>query len=217
VGLVRSADGGTLFLDEIGDLPLPSQAKLLRVLQERVVTPVGGPPQIRVDVTVVAATHHDLAARVEQGAFRQDLYARVAAFVLELPPLRDRRADLGLLVAALAPAWARFTCAAVRRMLAYAWPLNIRELASCLTVSAALARGDVVRLAHLPPALQRDDDTSPPEALSASDQLQHDDLVALLRKHAGNVSAIARDTGKARAQIHRWLRRFQLDPERYRG
>jgi sigma-54 dependent transcriptional regulator, acetoin dehydrogenase operon transcriptional activator AcoR len=219
LGLVRSADRGTLFLDEIGDLAPASQAALLRVLQERQVQPLGTTQAIAVDVKIVAATHHDLAARVEQGAFRRDLYARLAAFVLELPPLRDRRDDLGLLIATLAPVDVRFSCAAVRRMLAYDWPLNIRELASCLTVSAALARGDVIRLAHLPPSIRDGDDRDAvpsPDALSPEDQARRDDLVGMLRRHRGNVSSIARETGKARAQIHRWLRRYRLDPSTFR-
>ncbi|HEV7557224.1 MAG TPA: sigma 54-interacting transcriptional regulator [Kofleriaceae bacterium] len=217
LGVVRSADHGTLFLDEIGDLPAASQAALLRVLQERQVTPLGATQAVSIDVQVVAATHHDLAARVEDGLFRRDLYARLAAFSLQLPPLRDRRDDLGLLIGALSPAGVRFSCAAVRTLLAYDWPLNIRELASCLTVSTALARGDLVRVSHLPPNV-RDDVRDGPHLheLSTEDQAQRSDLVALLKEHAGNISAVARATGKARAQIHRWLRRFHLDPSTFR-
>jgi transcriptional regulator of acetoin/glycerol metabolism len=215
LGVVRSADRGTLFLDEIGDLPSASQAALLRVLQERQVTPLGATQAVSIDVQVVAATHHDLATRVEDGLFRRDLYARLSAFSLELPALRERRDDIGLLIGALSPADVRYSCAAVRALLDHDWPLNIRELASCLTVSAALARGDIVRVAHLPPTV-RDGDAPALRELSPDDQAQREQLVALLKEHAGNVSAIARATGKARAQIHRWLRRFRLDPSTFR-
>ena len=234
-GLVRSADRGTLFLDEIADLPLASQAALLRVLQEREVTPVGATQPIPVDLEVVAATHHDLAERVERGAFRRDLYARLAGFTVRLPPLRERREDLGLLLAALLPRVARgdepaprLSCAAARALLEHDWPLNVRELESCLRVAAALARGGPIRLEHLPEAVRApgggaapgrgagraDDAAGGP--LSPADQALRDELCALLGEHRGNVSAVARATGKARVQIRRWLRRYGLDPEQFR-
>ncbi|HTM19822.1 MAG TPA: sigma 54-interacting transcriptional regulator, partial [Kofleriaceae bacterium] len=144
VGLIRSADRGTLFLDEIGDLPEPSQATLLRTLQEREVVPVGDARPIKVDIRLCAATHRDLQAMVDQGRFRQDLYARLIGLVIDLPPLRRRREDLGILIRALLPRIAggeraRFTPAAARRLFAYEWPLNIRELERCLGVAVALA------------------------------------------------------------------------------
>ena len=220
-GLVRSADRGTLFLDEIADLPMASQAALLRVLQEREVTPVGGTQPVAVDLRVVAATHVELAERVERGAFRRDLYARLAAFTLRLPPLRERREDLGVLLASLLPRiagpGARLSCAAARMLLVHDWTLNTRELESCLTVAAALAGAGAIRLEHLPETV-RGVATVPPTApaLDDEDRVRRDELIALLQQHAGNVSAVARVTGKARAQIHRWLRRYQLDPDAFR-
>jgi transcriptional regulator of acetoin/glycerol metabolism len=161
-------------------------------------------------VRLVAATHHDLAERVERELFRRDLYARLAGFSVSLPPLRERREDLGLLVAALLPRDTRISCAAARLLISHGWPLNVRELESCLTVAAALARGGPIRIEHLPATVREQ------PALDEHDQTKREELVALLREHAGNVSAIARATGKARAQIHRWLRRFQLDPDAFR-
>jgi hypothetical protein len=153
-GIVRSADRGTLFLDEIADLPAAAQAALLRVLQEREVTPLGSAQAVPVDLQVIAASHQDLAAAVEHGEFRRDLYARLAAFTLALPPLRERRDDLGVLLAALvtrvAGVDARLSAAVARALAAYDWPLNIRELESALTVAAALARGGPIKLEHLP-------------------------------------------------------------------
>jgi DNA-binding NtrC family response regulator len=216
-GLVRSADRGTLFLDEIADLALPSQAALLRVLQEREVTPVGSAQPVAVDVRIVAATHHDLAQRVAQDRFRRDLYARLASYTVALPPLRQRREDLGLLLQALLVDHpdVRLSCAAVNALLEYDWPLNVRELASALTVATALARGGPIKLAHLP-APVRGGEPESTDRLAPEDAQLRDQLVALLTAHAGNVSAVARATGKARAQIHRWLRRFGLEPESYR-
>ena len=215
-GLVRSADGGTLFLDEVADLPLPSQAALLRVLQEREVVPVGATQPIPVDLQVVAASHHDLADRVQRDLFRRDLYARLAAFTIRMPPLRDRREDLGLLLAALLPPDARISPSAAHALADHDWPLNIRELASCLVVATALARGGPIKLEHLPETIGGGPELADAVVLAPEEQRKRDEIVALLREHRGNVSAISRATGKARAQIHRWLRRFQLDPDTYR-
>jgi transcriptional regulator of acetoin/glycerol metabolism len=189
---------------------------VLRVLQEREVVPVGGTQPIAVDIQVVAASHHDLAERVERDLFRRDLYARLAAFTLRMPALRDRREDLGLLLAALLPADVRITPAAAHALVDHDWPLNIRELASCLVVATALARGGPIRLEHLPEAIGGGPAIDVATALSPDEQRKRDELVGLLREHRGNVSAIARVTKKARAQVHRWLRRYDLDPESFR-
>lgn len=236
VGLVRSADGGTLFLDEIGDLPAPSQAALLRVLQECEVTPVGGTRPLSVDLRVVAATHQDLDALIDTGGFRQDLFARLAGFRLRLPSLAERREDLGLLIGLLfgkidgAADHPGFDCDAVRLMFDYDWPLNIRELEQTLTTAAVLSAGETIAVEHLPTALRSgrgraatgsglsgradsvpDSDrasSQPPE--SAADEERRKQLLGHLRAHRGNVSAVARAMGKDRKQIQRWLKRYKL-------
>jgi DNA-binding NtrC family response regulator len=223
-GLVRGAHEGTLFLDEIADLPLASQALLLRVLQEREVTPIGATQPVAVDLQIVAASHRDLKALVRQELFRHDLYARLAGFTVRLVPLRERREDLGLLVATLlarAPfgATAQLTANAARALVAYDWPLNVRELESCLTVASTLAGGGTIRRRHLPealrePAIATEVDEAGP---SDDDQQRRAELVALLREHQGNITSIARATGWNRVQIHRWLKRFELDPRPFRG
>ncbi len=144
LGVFRSAEGGTLFLDEIGDLPLDLQVVLLRALEEREVAPVGAERPVKVDVRVIAATNRDLEARVRAGAFREDLFARLAGFTLRLPPLRERREDLGLLVGALLRRIAprqpvSFTSAAGEALFAHAWPRNVRELEKCLSRACGLA------------------------------------------------------------------------------
>jgi transcriptional regulator with AAA-type ATPase domain len=216
-GLVRSADQGTLFLDEIADLPLPSQALLLRVLQEREVTALGATQPIAVDIQVIAASHRDLKALVRQELFRHDLYARLGGFSVRLAPLRERREDLGLLVAALlarAPfgATTRLTLNAARTLVTHDWPLNVRELESCLTVASTLANGGTLHRRHLPESV-RDEAQAAPDA----DDAKKAELVALLREHQGNITAIARATGWNRVQIHRWLKRWNLDPAPFRG
>jgi transcriptional regulator with AAA-type ATPase domain len=222
-GLVRAADGGTLFLDEIGDLPSSSQAALLRVLQEKEVMPVGGTRAVPIDLRVVAATHRDLDDMVAEGGFRHDLFARLAGFRIAVPPIAERRVDLGLLVGAL---HARlftadhpgFDIDAARLLLRYPWPLNVRELEQALATAQVLAAGDVVRAEHLPDSVRtgRPPGTPRPVVLSEADQKVRDHVVAALREHQGNVSAVARALDKDRKQIQRWIKRFGLDPASYR-
>jgi sigma-54 dependent transcriptional regulator, acetoin dehydrogenase operon transcriptional activator AcoR len=177
-GLVRAADGGTLFLDEIGDLRAPAQAALLRVLQEREVLAIGATQPVPVDFRLVAATHRDLEAMVADGRFREDLYARLASFTLALPPVRERRHDLGILIGSLLRRIAgdtadtvSFDFAAARAMLLHDWPRNVRELEKTLGAALALARGGPVQRRHLPEAVQEAADPgasgSQPAAASA--------------------------------------------------
>ncbi len=218
LGLIRAADGGTLLLDEVAELPLASQAKLLRVLQEGEVLPLGATRAVPVDVRVIAATQPRLDQAVNAGAFRADLLGRLAGYTLRLTPLRKRLIDLGLLVAQILQRHApdnaghlRFTSEACVALFRRRWPLNIRELDQCLQAAVVLARSkgeiDVADLGE--------------EAiLSTPGALQGDDLkLALqesLKRHQGNISAVAREMGKARMQIHRWMERFDLSPEQFR-
>jgi DNA-binding NtrC family response regulator len=217
-GLLRGADGGTLLLDEIGDLAGPAQAALLRSLQEQEIVPVGGVRPIRVDLRVVAATHRPLDDLVARGAFRSDLFARIAGFTFRIPPVRERRDDIGLFVAAFAVSRSvRFTPAVGRAILRYDWPLNVRELHRVLDVGATLADGGTIELRHLPPAVAAAATLAPksvPER-TALDPL-HEQLVAALVRHCGNVSEVARELGKDRRQVQRWLARFDLDARLFR-
>ena len=216
-GFVRAASGGTLFLDEVGDLPPAAQGTLLRVLQEGEVVPVGSSRAARVDVRFVAATHADLEALVERGAFRRDLYARLAGFVHTLPALRARREDFGVLMASVLERAGKtklaFTVDAGTALLRHPWPMNIRELAQAVAASAVLAGDGVVGAAHLPTAVRT---SNPPEADRAPLLDEKDDdlrrtLVAALARHRGNVTDVAREMGKARMQVQRWMKRWGLD------
>ena len=220
-GFVRSADGGTLFLDEIGDLPATSQAALLRVLQEREVIPIGSTRAVRVDVRVVAATHRPIEALLGTGLFRDDLLARLKGYSHRLPSLAARMSDFGVVLADVLVAVAgsraarvTFTPEAARAMLAYTWPLNVRELEQAMASALALATGDVIERCHLPAELFAPRTSSEPPA-PAEDPLR-DRVVALLQSNHGNVTAVARAMGKAPAQINRWLHRFNLDADSYR-
>lgn len=228
-GFLRSAHEGTLLLDEIGDMPVPAQATLLRVLQEREVVPVGETRPVKVDLRVVAATHRPLDQMAVSGTFRADLLARLSGYRHVLPPLRERLEDLGLLIRDILAhsdvAGAdqfKFSAQMARMLFARAWTFNIRELVQILTVAAALAQDSVIKMEHLP-ATPRDqapgeapggDATPAPQDMSP--ELLRAHLIALLKGTRGNVSAVARQMGKARMQIHRWMRALDINPADYR-
>jgi DNA-binding NtrC family response regulator len=225
-GLVRSSEHGTLLLDEIGDLPLPAQATLLRVLQEHEVLPVGATRPVKVDLRVVAATHRDLAALADEEKFRSDLLARLDGATILLPPLRERREDFGLIASTLiekiAGELARdvaFSADAARTLLLHDWPLNVRELEKCLASALLLARGGRVEQEHVRDSVHCSPKTpaarkqpAAAEPLTEKDRRLREDLLQLLRQNGGNVTAVARAMGKARTQVQRWLRRFEIDP-----
>lgn len=231
-GIFRAADGGTLFLDEVAELPAGAQASLLRVLQEGEVRPVGATSVVRVHVRVVSATHADLPSAVERGAFREDLLARLSGFTLRLPPLRERREDMGTILSALlheqptgaSGAPPSMAPEAAERLLAYDWPRNIREFRAALVEAIAMARGGPILLEHLPEVVR----TSPPGRTSPSnaeglplqprvgDPGHREQLIEALRAHRGNVVRVAETLRTSRTQIHRWARRYGLTLEDYR-
>ena len=221
-GLVRRAHGGTLFLDEIAELPEESQVALLRVLQEGEVRPIGAGEVCAVDVRVVAATHQDIPARIAEGRFREDLYARLAGFVVEVPPLRERAEDIGAMIAAILPRLGadatRLTVhrQAARALLAYRYPLNVRELEQALRAAAVLAEGRELRLEHLP-ELIRSQASRGAAPLRPEDRVLRERLIEVLRESQGNVSAAARVMEKAPIQIRRWCRRLAIDLASFRA
>lgn len=222
-GLIRQAHGGTLFLDEVAELPTTSQVALLRVLQQRVVRPVGGGDAVEVDVRVVAATHQDLPARVDAGLFREDLYARLAGHVVSLPPLRRRREDTGLLVSALLRRVAgeradslRFDRAAARALFLHDWPRNVRELEHALASAVALIEGDDITPAELPALVREALEDSEGRGTGELEDKAYRRLVELLQQHEGNISAVARAMNTSRSQVRRLVKRYRLDLESFR-
>jgi transcriptional regulator of acetoin/glycerol metabolism len=209
-GLIVEADGGTLFLDEIGDMPLALQARLLRVLSEREVLPVGATRPLPVNIRVIAATHAPLEARVLQGRFRDDLYYRLKGAHIELPPLRAR-SDLAVMVTRMLKGHA-ITPVALQRLLAHAWPGNLRELRNVLDYAVSLCFEDIIDLGDLP-------------ELSATSQSGHAETPAIgtrndgpeallqaLRAAQWNVSAVARQMGLARMTLYRRMKRAGIVP-----
>ncbi|HKE16963.1 MAG TPA: sigma 54-interacting transcriptional regulator [Kofleriaceae bacterium] len=220
-GLARKADGGTLFLDEVAELPEESQVALLRLLQEGEVRPVGSSELVRVDVRVIAATHQDIAARVDEGRFRRDLYARLAGYEMRVPPLRERREDIGSLIAALLCRLDRgggelsLHPRAAAALFAHGYPMNVRELEQALAAAVALAPGGVIALEHLPRAMQTAAHSSQ-GSLGPEDEALRAELIGVLRQNRGNIRATARMLGKAPTQIRRWCRRLRVDPDEFR-
>lgn len=228
-GLFAEANGGTLFLDEIGDISPTLQAKLLRVLEDHRVRPVGGTQWRSVNVRVIAATNRDLATAVAAGRFREDLYYRLNVVAIQLPALRDRREDIPLLVDHLIQRTAhhagkRITGvseAALAVLSSYSWPGNIREMAHVLERAVALAQHSVLGLDDLPAELQS------PQRSADKDPLEQDDLLRdhptlaelrrryiqhVLQENGGNVSRAAAILGIDRRSLYRMLQRYGLTP-----
>jgi DNA-binding NtrC family response regulator len=223
IGLVRAADKGTLFLDEVGELPLPVQVKLLRVLQEREVTAIGATRAQPVDIRVVSATLQDVDAAVADGRLREDLVARLSGFRLQLPLLYERIEDIGMLIGKLLARFdggdkATLTRSAARALIRYEWPLNIRELEHNLGRALALADDRPIDREHLPGEIASAGEPMPaPEVpIDGNEEELYSELIALLRRHRGNISAVARDLDRARVQIRRWCKRFDIDVESFR-
>jgi DNA-binding NtrC family response regulator len=225
-GVIAAAAGGTLLLDEIGELPAAAQVKLLRAVQEREVVPLGAPrgESVRVDFRLVCATHADLDALVARGRFRADLLARIRGLDVELPALRARRMDLGILIAALLARHAgadaasyRFDRRCAQALVEHDYPLNIRELEQALLALLALAGPERLfrREALAETAIGRSARTA---ALAPREPDRvRGDLLEQLARHQGNISAVARALRCTRMQVHRWLKRWQIDAEQFRG
>lgn len=228
VGVLEAADGGTLLLDEVDALPPEVQPKLLRFLQDRRIRRVGETAERTLDVRILAATNRDLSDAVDERLFRGDLYARLRGLVVRLPPLRERRADLGLLVARLLQRHAgrreghpELTLQAWRVLTRRRWPQNVRELERCLEAALLLApAGQPIDADHVaepdgfgveePPAPESRPPALPPRRRRDPAKTR-ERLVDALTRHDGNLAAVARELGVSRMQIYRWLERFELD------
>jgi len=226
-GLIAAAQDGTLFLDEVEALSPGTQMALLRVLQDGMVRPVGGDVDFDVDSRCIAATNAPISELVARGAFREDLYDRIAGFAIHLPPLRDRRSDIPLLARSFLSAHGHsgglehglgpeFEAA----LLSYDWPGNVRELEYAIRRAIALARGGPVKTDHL--VLRRIDGGDPSShgkriafmkrRAMATDAWEHGELIKLLAKHHGNVTAAARAADLGRRTLQRLLTKHSLDP-----
>ena len=244
VGKFVEADGGTLFLDEIGDLPADVQVKLLRAVQDGEVDPVGARATVRVDIRLISATHRDLAARVREGLFREDLYYRLNVFPIRVPALRERREDIGALVrhfiarAGAAAGGRRVRSISPRALAmleAHDWPGNIRQLENAIYRAVVLAEGEVLTEAEFPQIAAPADapvTLEPPaaaqeggilRALDAGGEVRalaevEAEMIRLAIDHyGGQMSEVARRLGIGRSTLYRKLKEMGVDPERLRG
>jgi len=235
-GLFRAAHGGTLLLDEVGDMGLRLQQRLLRVLQEREVMPVGGSRRVPVDVRLVAATHRDLAVEVDEGRFRKDLYYRLNVFRIALPPLRERVGDVPLLVAealrrlgerSARPAPAEPSPLTMRLLRSHAWPGNVRELFSVMEGASIRAGGDRIEAHHLPDEIRRPSESgaapsarggdrsstggAEPYRAPASERREEAAIRAALEAAGGVRAEAARLLGMSRTTLWRRMKAYDLD------
>jgi two-component system, NtrC family, response regulator AtoC len=224
-GLFEAANGGTIFLDEVGELPLEMQAKLLRVLQEKEVRPVGGNESVKVDVRVIAATNRDLEAAYRNGTFRKDLYFRLNVVTVHLPALRERRSDIPMLVHWFLDQFApgepvQVTSAAMRCLLQYDWPGNVRELENCIERAIALGDRHSIDVSDLPPTIAEGPIEGEPSAeivpvgLSTTDleDLERATIQRVFEQVKGDKAMAGKMLGISRATLYRKLKRYNIKP-----
>jgi two-component system, NtrC family, response regulator AtoC len=222
-GLFQSANGGTIFLDEIGELPLEMQAKLLRVLQEKEVRPVGSNDKINVDVRVIAATNRDLEAAYKSGTFRKDLYFRLNVVTLHLPALRDRRSDIPVLVHHFLDRYAKgshinVTSEAMKCLLHYEWPGNVRELENCIARAITLGDGKAIDIADLPPSIRTEQpedvqrlaqDSGSLSTVALAD-MERITILRVFEQANGDKALAGKMLGISRATLYRKLKRYNI-------
>jgi DNA-binding NtrC family response regulator len=220
-GLLESAGGGTLFLDEIGDLPVDLQAKLLRALQEHEVKPVGSNERVSISARVIAATHRDLESAVRSGGFRQDLFFRLNVVQIKLPPLRERKNDIPLLVHTFLE---KFSDAqgkvrtisedAIARLLAYDWPGNVRELENAVERAVALGSGPILHVGDLPSNLKYDMPAPLPDKdeFLPLEELERRAILRALRESGGDKLRAARLLGIGKTMLYRKLKQYDAQP-----
>lgn len=220
-GLFQAANGGTIFLDEIGELPQEMQAKLLRVLQEKEVRPVGSNEKINVDVRVIAATNRDLEAAYRAGTFRKDLYFRLNVVTVHLPSLRERRSDIPMLVHHFLDRYApgetlQVTAAAMKSLLQYDWPGNVRELENCISRAVTLGDHQTIDVADLPPVLRSDQPVSTfapepdPVPATALADMERMTILRVFEQARGDKALAGRMLGISRATLYRKLKRYNI-------
>ena len=225
-GLIQQSDGGTLFLDEIGDMPLQLQTRLLRVLSEREVLPLGADRPVKVALTVIAASHRDLRKQIAAGTFREDLYYRLCGATLSLPPLRERRDKLYIIDRILREeaeqlsAQTAISPAAIDRLLEYDWPGNVRQLRNVIRFALAISDGLGIGEEHLPPELSERSSSfaqvetkaqsAPANAINNAASDAERELLVTLQRLRWNISAVATEMGLSRTTIYHLMRRHNI-------
>jgi two-component system response regulator HydG len=225
-GLMEAAGSGTLFLDEIGDLPFDLQSKLLRALQEKEVKPVGSTDRIQISTRVIAATNRDLEASVRQGTFRQDLFFRLNVVQIKIPPLRERKSDIPLLVNSFLEKFSdhdgparTISEDAMAHLIAYDWPGNVRELENAIERAVALGSGPILHAGDLPSNLHYGTGEGMPQndELLPLDELERRAILRALREAAGDKLAAARLLGIGKTTLYRKLKQYDAQARSVAG
>lgn len=221
-GLMEVANGGTLFLDEIGDLPIDLQAKLLRALQEKEIRPVGSTDRVPITVRIIAATNRDLESTVRQGGFRQDLYFRLNVVQIKLPPLRERKGDIPLLVNSFLEKFSgpddkprTISEDAMGRLMAHDWPGNVRELENAVERAVALGSGPILHVGDLPSSLQHGtgERLLNNDELLPLEELERRAILRALRESGGDKLAAARLLGIGKTTLYRKLKQYEAEAQ----
>ena len=223
-GLFQAAEGGTVFLDEIGDMPLPLQVKLLRVLQDKEIRPIGNTQSMPVDVRIISATHRNLEEAIKAGSFREDLYYRLNVVAFVLPALSERREDIPVLathfLALLAERYKKplngFASEAMEILVRSSWPGNVRELYNVIEQAVALSTTSIITLALVDSAM-RGQSAELSSFESARSEFERDYLAKLLKITGGNVTQAAKLAKRNRTEFYKLLQRHHLDPKLFKG
>ena len=226
-GRFELADGGTIFLDEIGELSLPVQAKLLRILQEKEFERVGGSKTLKTDIRVIAATNRNLEEEIGNGKFREDLYYRLNIFPITVPPLRERKADILLLADYFVEKYNAVNFKGIRRIstraidifMRYHWPGNVRELENCIERAVILSEDNVIHGYHLPPTLQTAESSGTPATGSLQqrlDGIEHEMIIEALKRTKGNMAKAAMQLGLTERVMGLRVKKFRINYRKYR-
>ena len=223
-GLFAQADGGIIFLDEITEIPIAIQGKLLKAIDEREFYPLGSQQTVKVDIRIISASNKEIETQVENGNFRSDLFYRIHVFPIRMPPLRDRREDIPLLVRHFLEKYAEkmnkiirtITPQALQRIMVHSWPGNIRELENVIECALGMARGDVIGEDLIVICQSRKDGSTFRSFKESKQDFERSYLIDLMKISRGNVSHAAKLAGKYRADLYALLEKYDLNPLEFR-
>jgi Nif-specific regulatory protein len=227
-GRFELADGGTIFLDEVGEMSLPTQAKLLRIIQEKEFERVGGSKTIKTDVRIIAATNRNLEEQIRLGSFREDLFYRLNIFPITVPPLRERKTDILLLAdyfvekfnAANHKGVRRISTTSIDMLMRYHWPGNVRELQNCIERAVILSEDNVIHGYHLPPSLQTAESSGTPytgDLQQKLDAIEQEMIIEALKRTKGNMTKAATQLGLSDRIMGLRMKKFDIDYRKFRA
>jgi Nif-specific regulatory protein len=227
-GRFELADGGTIFLDEVGEMSLPTQAKLLRIIQEKEFERVGGSKTVKTDVRIIAATNRNLEEQIRQGSFREDLFYRLNIFPITVPPLRERKTDILLLADYFVEKFntanhkgiRRISTTAIDMLMRYHWPGNVRELQNCIERAVILSEDNVIHGYHLPPSLQTAESSGTPytgDLQQKLDAIEQEMIIEALKRTKGNMTKAATQLGLSDRIMGLRMKKFNIDYRKFRA